>query len=158
MQMTPMTIAGHEKLQAELAQLKKVDRPAIIAAISEARAHGDLKENAEYHAAKEQQGFVERRIRELEAKLSRCRVIDVSKIENNGKVVFGTTVTLLNVDTNEEVVYQIVGEDEADLKQDKISVTSPVARAMIGHVEGDEVTVQSPGGEIVYEVVAVAYC
>lgn len=158
MQLTLMTVAGHEKLQAELTQLKKMDRPAIIAAISEARAHGDLKENAEYHAAKEQQGFIERRIRALEAKLAHCRVIDVSTIENNGKIVFGTTVTLLNIDTDEEVVYQIVGEDEADLKQDKISVTSPVARAMIGHVEGDEVIVQSPGGEMVYEVVAVAYC
>ena|SRR3989338_5227929 len=158
MQPIPMTVSGHQQLKNELDNLKRVQRPAIIAAISEARAHGDLKENAEYHAAKEQQGFIEKRIRELESKLSRCRVIDVSKIENNGKVVFGTTVTLLNIDTNEEVVYQIVGEDEADLKQDKISVTSPVARAMIGHVQGDEVIVQSPSGEIVYEVIAVAYC
>jgi len=147
-----------KQLEEELKKVERELRIELPKEIRKAAAHGDLRENAEYHAAKEQQGFIEKRIRELESKLSRCRVIDVSKIENNGKVVFGTTVTLLNIDTNEEVVYQIVGEDEADLKQDKISVTSPVARAMIGHVQGDEVIVQSPSGEIVYEVIAVAYC
>lgn len=157
MQLTPMTIAGHQKLSNELEQLKKTDRPAIIAAISEARAHGDLKENAEYHAAKEKQSFIEGRIRDLEAKLSQCRVIDVTKMPNEGKVIFGATVTLLNLETEEKVTYQIVGEDEGDIKLNKISVTSPVARAMIGKMEGDEVTVQSPKGEIAYEIEKVDY-
>ena len=157
MQLTPMTIAGHQKLSNELEQLKKTDRPAIIAAISESRAHGDLKENAEYHAAKEKQSFIEGRIRDLEAKLSQCRVIDVTKMPNEGKVIFGATVTLLNLETEEKVTYQIVGEDEGDIKLNKISVTSPVARAMIGKMEGDEVTVQSPKGEIAYEIEKVDY-
>jgi transcription elongation factor GreA len=157
MQLTPMTLHGHQKLQTELEHLKRVERPAVINAISEARAHGDLKENAEYHAAKEKQSFLEGRIRELEAKLSQCRVIDITTMQNEGKVVFGSTVTLLNIDTDEQVVYQIVGEDEADLKHHKISVTSPVARAVIGKMDGDEVTVQSPSGEIAYEVVKVEY-
>lgn len=157
MRLTPMTIHGHTQLQEELDHLKRVERPAIIAAISEARAHGDLKENAEYHAAKEKQSFIEGRIRDVEAKLSQCQVIDITKINNEGKVIFGATVTLLNIDTEEEVVYQIVGEDEADLKQNKISVTSPVSRALVGKVEGDEVTVQSPKGEIGYEIVKVVY-
>ncbi|OGT25936.1 MAG: transcription elongation factor GreA [Gammaproteobacteria bacterium RIFCSPLOWO2_02_FULL_42_14] len=157
MQLTPMTLAGHKKLQQELEHLKKVERPAIIAAIAEARAHGDLKENAEYHAAKEKQGFIEGRIRDLESKLSHCRVIDISQIPNEGKVVFGATVTLVNVHSEEEVIYQIVGEDEADLKHRKISVTSPVARAMIGKMETDEVIVLSPSGEVIYEVVKVEY-
>lgn len=158
MNLSPMTITGHKKLQDELDHLKKVDRPAVINAISEARAHGDLKENAEYHAAKEKQGFIEGRIRDLEAKLSSCQVIDISKINNEGKVIFGATVTIVNLDTDEEVTYQVVGEDEADLKQHKISVTSPVARAMIGKEEGDEFTVQSPKGEVGYEIVKVVYC
>lgn len=157
MNLTPMTIHGHQKLQAELDHLKKVERPAVIAAISEARAHGDLKENAEYHAAKEKQSFLEGRIRDIEAKLSKCQVIDISKINNEGKVIFGSTVTLLNVDTSEEITYQIVGEDEADIKSHKISVTSPVARAMIGKMEGDEVTVQSPKGETMYDIEKVEY-
>ena len=157
MQLTPMTVAGHKKLELELENLKRVARPAIIAAISEARAHGDLKENAEYHAAKEQQGFIEGRIRDLEAKLSQCQVIDITKIKNDGKVIFGSTVTLLNVDSDEQVIYQIVGQDEADIKHNKISVSSPVARAMIGKMEGDEITVQSPKGETVYEIVKVDY-
>jgi len=157
MQLTPMTIQGHQKLQSELDHLKRVERPAIIAAISEARAHGDLKENAEYHAAKEKQSFIEGRIRDIEAKLSQCQVIDITTITNNGKVIFGSTVTLLNIDTDEQVIYQIVGEDESDIKQHKISVTSPVARAMIGKMEGDEITVQSPKGETLYEVVKVVY-
>ena len=152
-----MTVAGHKKLELELENLKRVARPAIIAAISEARAHGDLKENAEYHAAKEQQGFIEGRIRDLEAKLSQCQVIDITKIKNDGKVIFGSTVTLLNVDSDEQVIYQIVGQDEADIKHNKISVSSPVARAMIGKMEGDEITVQSPKGETVYEIVKVDY-
>lgn len=157
MHLTPMTVEGHRKLQDELNHLKKVERSAVIAAISEARAHGDLKENAEYHAAKEKQGFIEGRIRDVEAKLSRCQVIDVSKMPNEGRVIFGATVTLLNIDTDERMTYQIVGQDEADLKHHKISVTSPVSRAMIGKMEGDEMTVQSPKGETVYEIVTVAY-
>ena len=152
-----MTIHGHQKLQSELDHLKKSERPAIIAAISEARAHGDLKENAEYHAAKEKQGFIEGRIRDIEAKLSHCQVIDITKINNEGKVIFGATVTLTNADTEEPITYQIVGEDEADIKHHKISVTSPVARAMIGKMGGDEITVQSPQGEQVYEIVRVEY-
>ncbi|HLB56983.1 MAG TPA: transcription elongation factor GreA [Coxiellaceae bacterium] len=157
MQLTPMTIHGHEKLQSELDHLKKVERHAIIAAISEARAHGDLKENAEYHAAKEKQSFIEGRIRDIEAKLSKCQVIDISKIKNEGKVIFGSTVTLLNSDTEEKVIYQIVGEDEADIKSHKISVTSPVARAIVGKMIDDEVTVQSPKGEVMYEILKVEY-
>lgn len=157
MQMSPMTIHGSEKLKKELDHLKKVERPNVIEAISEARAHGDLKENAEFHAAKERQSFVEGRIREIESKLSHARVIDVTQIQNDGKVIFGATVTLLDVDSDAEVTYQIVGEDEADLKHNKISVTSPVARAIIGRFEGDEVTVLSPKGEIVYEIVQVVY-
>lgn len=157
MQLTPMTVLGQKKLQAELEHLKKIERPAIIQAISEARAHGDLKENAEYHAAKEKQGFIEGRIRDLEAKLSQCRVIDITQIHNDGKVIFGATVTLVNTTNDEEVVYQIVGEDEADIKHHKISVTSPVARAMIGKMEGDEVIVKSPSGEVRYEIIKVEY-
>lgn len=157
MQLMPMTVGGHQKLQSELDHLKKVERPAIIAAISEARAHGDLKENAEYHAAKEKQSFVEGRIRDVEAKLSQCQVIDITKINNEGKVIFGSTVTLLNIDTDEKVIYQLVGEDEADFKVQKISVTSPVARAMIGKMEGDEITAQSPKGEVAYEIMKVEY-
>ncbi len=154
---TPMTIEGAKRLEKELEQLKKEERPAVIAAIAEARAHGDLKENAEYHAAKEKQGFIEARIRLLEGKLSHARIIDVTEMTNEGKVIFGATVTLVNVDTDEEVTYQIVGEDEADLKHQKISVTSPVARGVVGRSEGDEVTVQSPKGEIVYEILKVEY-
>ena len=157
MNLTPMTIEGANRLNEELQHLKKIERKAVIAAIAEARAHGDLKENAEYHAAKEKQGFIEGRIRDLESKLSHCRVIDISQIPNEGKVVFGATVTLVNVHSEEEVIYQIVGEDEADLKHRKISVTSPVARAMIGKMETDEVIVLSPSGEVIYEVVKVEY-
>lgn len=157
MQLTPMTLHGHKKLQHELDHLKKVERPAVIASISEARAHGDLKENAEYHAAKEKQSFIEGRIRDIEAKLSHCRVIDITQMTNDGKVIFGATVSLLNIESKESVIYQIVGEDEADLKQYKISVTSPVARAMISKMEGDEIIVQSPRGEIAYEIVKVEY-
>jgi transcription elongation factor GreA len=157
MQRTPMTTQGHQKLQTELEHLKRIERPAVIAAISEARAHGDLKENAEYHAAKEKQGFIEGKIQDIEAKLSRCQVIDISKMNNEGKVIFGATISLINVDTEEKVVYQIVGEDEADIKSHKISVSSPVARAMVGKMEGDEITVQSPRGEVIYEIEKVEY-
>lgn len=157
MQKVPMTVAGAERLREELQNLKSVERPRIIAAIAEARAHGDLKENAEYHAAREQQGFAEGRIQEIEAKLSNAQIIDISKIENSGKVIFGTTVTLKNTENNKSVSYTIVGEDEADIKQDKISFSSPIARAMIAKFEGDIVQVQTPQGVIQYEIVEVAH-
>lgn len=157
MNKVPMTAHGAEKLKKELEHLKKVERPRIIAAIAEARAHGDLKENAEYHAAKEQQGFSEGRIREIEAKLSHAQIIDISHLTNEGKVVFGSTVTLANLETDEKVRYQIVGEDEADLKHHKISVTSPIARALIGKFEADEITVQTPQGAVGYEIIKVDY-
>lgn len=153
----PITVKGAEKLREELHQLKTVDRPRVIQAISEARAHGDLKENAEYHAAREQQGFVEGRIQEIEAKLSKCRIIDVINISNDGKVIFGSTVTLLNLDTQVNLVYQIVGVDEADLKVNKISVTSPIARALIGKFIEDVVDVEAPNGVTTYEIVGVEY-
>lgn len=153
----PMTVSGEKLLRQELDHLKTKDRPRVIQAISEARAHGDLKENAEYHAAKEQQAFIEGRIQELEAKLSHSQVIDVTQMENTGKVIFGATVKLIDVDTDEQVVYQIVGEDEADIKLQKISVASPIARALIAKQEGDEVTVVTPGGERVFEIEQVEY-
>ncbi len=153
----PMTKAGAEKLRAELSELKTVKRPAIIAAISEARAHGDLKENAEYHAAREQQGFIEGRIKDIEGKLSHAQVIDVASLDPGGKVVFGATVQLLDLNTDEEKTYQIVGVDEADLKHGKISVTSPVARALIGKIEGDEVALEAPGGTHEFEILEVRY-
>lgn len=151
MNKVPMTIEGAERLRTELDRLK-VERPLISKAIAEAREHGDLKENAEYHAAREQQGLCEARINDIEAKLGHAQIIDVTKITASGKVIFGVTVTLLNVDTDEEVTYKIVGEDEADVKFGKISVTSPVARALVGKLEGDEVVVKTPGGEVVYEI------
>ncbi|MGI9272513.1 MAG: transcription elongation factor GreA [Woeseiaceae bacterium] len=157
MNKVPMTVRGHELLQEELKRLKSVDRPAVIQAISEARAHGDLKENAEYHAAKEQQGFIEGRIKELEGKLSNLQVIDVTEIDAKGKIVFGCTVELLDVDTEKEMVYKIVGEDEADIKQGMISCSSPIARALIGKNEGDEISFAAPGGEKQYEVIEVSY-
>jgi transcription elongation factor GreA len=153
----PMTVRGHELLQAELRKLKSVDRPAVIQAISEARAHGDLKENAEYHAAKEQQGFIEGRIKEIEGKLSNLQVIDVTAVNAKGKIVFGSTVELLDESTDEQIVYRIVGEDEADIKQGLISFTSPISRALIGNSEGDVVTFAAPGGEKQYEVISVRY-
>ena len=153
----PMTKAGAEKLRAELNELKTVKRPAVIAAISEARAHGDLKENAEYHAAREQQGFIEGRIKDIESKLSHAQVIDVASLDAGGKVVFGATVLLLDLNTDEEKTYQIVGVDEADLKHGKISVTSPVARALIGKMEGDEVALEAPGGTHEFEILEVRY-
>lgn len=153
----PMTKHGAELLKQELEDLKKVKRPKVINAIAEARAHGDLKENAEYHAAREQQSFIEGRIREVEGKLGHAQVIDVTQMPNNGKVIFGTTVGLVNLDNDEKVEYQIVGEDEADLKHGKISYNSPIARALIGKMEGDAVDVQTPGGLISYEIEAVEY-
>ena len=157
MNKVPMTVAGEQRLREELEQLKSEARPTVIAAIAEAREHGDLKENAEYHAAREQQGFIEGRIQEIEGKLSNAQVIDVTKLPKTGKVIFGVTVELLNLDTDEEVTYRIVGEDEADIKQRRISVTSPIARALIGKEEGDTAEVQAPGGIRRYEVVAVSY-
>ena len=157
MQKHPMTLQGAEALRVELSELKSVKRPAVIAAISEARAHGDLKENAEYHAAREQQGFIEGRIKDIEAKLSHAQVIDVKALNAGGKVVFGATVVLLDLNTDEEKVYQIVGIDEADLKHGKISVTSPVARALIGKIEGDEVALDAPGGSHEFEILEVRY-
>lgn len=157
MEKHPMTLQGAERLRTELSELKTVKRPAVIAAISEARAHGDLKENAEYHAAREQQGFIEGRIKDIEAKLSNAQVIDVTKLDAGGKVVFGATVVLLDLNTDEEKTYQLVGVDEADLKHGKISVTSPVARALIGKQEGDEVALKAPGGSHEFEVLEVRY-
>lgn len=157
MSKVPLTVRGLEKLRAELQQLKSVDRPRIIQAIADARAHGDLKENAEYHAAREQQSFAEGRIKEIEGKLSNAHVIDVTKLEPTGKVVFGATVMLSNEDTGEEVTYQIVGEDEADIKAGMISINSPIARALIAKQEGDAATVQTPGGDIHFEIVEVRY-
>jgi len=144
-------------LRDELKQLKSVDRPRVIQAIAEARAHGDLKENAEYHAAKEQQGFIEGRIKEIEGKLSHAQVIDVTTIDAKGRVVFGATVDLLDEYSGNEITYSIVGEDEADIKTGKISYTSPIARALIGKVEGEEVVVVAPGGEKRYEIIEVRY-
>ena len=157
MEKHPMTLRGAEALRAELNELKTVKRPAVIAAIAEARAHGDLKENAEYHAAREQQGFIEGRIKDIEAKLSHAQVIDVRSLNAGGKVVFGATVVLLDLNTDEQKVYQIVGIDEADLKHGKISVTSPIARALIGKIEGDEVALEAPGGNHEFEILEVRY-
>ena len=157
MSKVPMTVRGHELLQEELQGLKKIDRPAVILAIAEARAHGDLKENAEYHAAKEQQGFIEGRIKDLEGKLSNLQVIDVTAIDARGKIIFGSTVTLLDDATDAEITYKIVGEDEANIKAGLISCTSPIARAMIGKTEGDEIAFSAPGGEKFYEVVKIQY-
>lgn len=152
-----MTTVGAEKLRAELHQLKTIDRHKIIAAIAEARAHGDLSENAEYHAAKEQQGFIEGRIRDIEHKLFNAQIIDLKSLVNEGKVVFGSLVTLVNLDTDQVVSYQIVGEDEADLKNGKISFNSPIARAVVGKHKGDTAEVQAPGGVVSYEITEVIY-
>ena len=157
MNKVPMTVRGHELLQAELKKLKSVDRPTVIQAIAEARAHGDLKENAEYHAAKDQQGFIEARIKELEAKLSNLQIIDVTAIDAKGKIVFGSTVELLDQGSGEEISYKLVGEDEADIKQGLISFTSPIARALIGKNEGDEISFSAPGGEKQYAVIEITY-
>ena len=157
MNKVPMTVQGAAKLREELQRLKSVERPRIINAIAEARAHGDLKENAEYHAAREQQSFVEGRINEIEGKLSVAQVIDVTQISNTGKVIFGTTVTMINVKTEESMRYQIVGEDEANIKENKISVISPIARAMIGKQVDDVIEVRTPEGVTEYEIVEVVH-
>ncbi|WP_324039654.1 transcription elongation factor GreA [Aeromonas dhakensis] len=154
---TPMTVRGAEKLREELEYLKTELRPQIIEAIADAREHGDLKENAEYHAAREQQGFCEGRIQEIESKLSNAQVIDVTKMTNNGRIIFGATVTLLKSETEEEVVYRIVGDDEADIKQNMISVNSPIARALIGKEVDDVTIVKTPSGDVEYEILEVAY-
>ena len=157
MQRYPMTPQGHAALEEELKQLKTVDRPRITAAIAEAREHGDLKENAEYHAAREQQGFCEARIRDIEAKLGGAEVIDPLKLPQEGRVVFGVTVVIENLDTEEQKRYKIVGDDEADFKANKISINSPIARGLIGKSEGDEAKIQTPSGEVEYEIVEVWY-
>ncbi len=157
MRKVPMTIDGAERLRAELNELKTVQRPKITQAIAEAREHGDLKENAEYHAAREQQSFCEGRIKQIEGKLADSEIIDIKAIPATGKVIFGTTVTLYNLDTEQSVTYQIVGEDEADVKNGKISVGSPIARAMMGKSEGDEITVKAPGGDVPYEIEKVEH-
>jgi transcription elongation factor GreA len=157
MSKVPMTVQGAEQLRQELDKLKKVERPRVIAAIAEARAHGDLSENAEYHAAKEQQSFIEGRIAEVEAKLSSAQIIDPTTVNAEGRVVFGATVNLLDVDADSEVTYQIVGDDEADIEKGKISISSPIARALISKEEGDEVVVKVPDGERNYEILKVRY-
>ena len=147
-----MTRSGEAALREELERLKKIERPRIVQAIAEARAHGDLKENAEYHAAREQQSFIEGRIMEIEGKLGNAQIIDVTAIPKTGKVIFGTTIDLVNLATDEKVTYRIVGEDEADVKSNMISVTSPIARALVGKEEGDTVVVKAPGGDVEYEI------
>ena len=153
----PITLNGLNKLKEELVFLKEKKRPEIVAAIAEARSHGDLKENAEYHAAKEQQGFIEGRIKEIEAKLSNVQEIDISDINANGKVVFGSTVTVVDLENDEETKYKIVGEDEADIQSNLISYTSPIARALIGKSEGEDIIFQAPGGQREYEIILVEY-
>ncbi|MFW9606256.1 MAG: transcription elongation factor GreA [Pseudomonas sp.] len=153
----PMTVQGARALEDELKHLKTVLRPQITQAIAEARELGDLKENAEYHAAREQQGMVEARIRDIEGRLQNAQIIDVTAIAHTGKVIFGTTVEIANVDTDESVTYQIVGDDEADIKAGKVSVSSPIARALVGKEEGDVVAVQTPGGKVEYEIVEVRH-
>jgi len=157
MNKVPMTVQGEIALRTELEKLKKEDRPRIVQAIAEAREHGDLKENAEYHAAREQQSFAEGRILDIEAKLSKAQVIDVTAIAHTGKVIFGTTVELVDLESDDTVVYRIVGDDEADVKQNLISVNSPIARALIGKMEGDVVTVRAPGGDMEYEISEVRH-
>jgi transcription elongation factor GreA len=153
----PVTVRGHELMKEELKRLKSVDRPTVVKAIAEARAHGDLKENAEYHAAKEQQGFIEARIKDLEGKLSHIQVIDVTAVDARGKIIFGSTVELFDEGTGKEIVYKIVGEDEADIGSGLISYTSPIARALIGQNEGDVITFAAPDGEKQFEVIEVRY-
>lgn len=157
MNQIPMTLRGAEKLREELDFLKGTRRPQIIADIAEAREHGDLKENAEYHAAREQQGFCEGRIQEIEAKLSNAQVIDVTKMPSSGRVIFGATVSVENLDSEEKQTYRIVGDDEADFKQNLISVNSPIARGLIGKEEGEIVVIKTPGGEVEYEILKVEY-
>jgi transcription elongation factor GreA len=153
----PLTVRGAETLRAELEELKKIKRPAVIQAIAEAREHGDLKENAEYHAAREQQGFIEGRIKDIEAKLSNAQVIDVTTMDAGGRVIFGATVDVVDMDTDEELTYQIVGEDEANIQNGLISVNSPIARGLVGKEEGDVAVVDTPGGKREFEIVEVRY-
>ena len=157
MSKVPITVRGAEKLKNELQKLKTEDRPRVIEAIAEARAHGDLKENAEYHAAREQQGFIEGRIKDIEAKLSNATIIDVTTLQQSGKVVFGVTVDVADEESGDELTYQIVGEDEADIREGRVSFTSPVARALIGRRQGEDVTVRTPAGERDYEILEVRY-
>jgi len=157
MSKSPLTAKGAERLRTQLAELKSVDRPRIIKAIAEARAHGDLSENAEYHAAREQQGFVEGRIAALESLLGNAQIIDVTTLNAGGRVVFGATVDLINLETDKRVTYQIVGEEESDIAQGLISVVSPIARALIGKEQGEVVAVNAPGGQVEYEIVEVRY-
>ena len=152
-----MTVAGAKALQVELLRLKDEERPRIVDEIATAREHGDLKENAEYHTAKDEQGFIEGRIQEIESKLSRMQLIDITQLNQDGRCVFGTTVTLLNLTDKSEISYQIVGEDEADIELGKISCHSPIAKALIGNEEGDEITVKAPKGDILYEIIEVQY-
>ena len=157
MNQTPMTVRGAEKLREELEYLKTVQRPQIIQAIAEAREHGDLKENAEYHAAREQQGFCEGRIQEIEAKLSKAQIIDVTKLPKTGRVIFGSTVTVLKCDTEEEITYRIVGDYEADIKSGLLSINSPIARGLIGKEADDVAVVQTPAGKVDFEIISVEY-
>lgn len=157
MQRYPMTPEGHAALEEELKRLKTIDRPRITAAIAEAREHGDLKENAEYHAAREQQGFCEARIRDIEAKLGGAQIIDPASISQDGRIVFGVTVVIENLDTEEQKRYKIVGDDEADFKANKISINSPIARGLIGKYQGDDARIETPSGVIEYEIIDVIY-
>tara|TARA_A100001015_G_C14796118_1_gene635050 strand:- start:165 stop:644 length:480 start_codon:yes stop_codon:yes gene_type:complete len=157
MQKNPMTVEGEAALRIELEKLKKEDRPRVIQAIAEAREHGDLKENAEYHAAREQQGFIEGRIQDIESKLSLCQIVDISQIPEGDRVIFGSTVTIINTETDEELSYKIVGDDEANVKDGKISYQSPIARALISKEIGDVVNIHTPGGEVEYEIDDVSY-
>ena len=157
MNKVPLTVTGAEKLRVELDELKSVVRPRIIASIATARAHGDLKENAEYHAAKEQQSFAEGRIAEIESKLANAQIIDITKVDANGRVVFGATVEIEDVESEKRVIYQIVGEDEASIKEGRISIGSPIARALIGKEIEDVVTVKAPAGNVDYEIIAIKY-
>ena len=157
MQKIPMTVEGEAALRIELEKLKKEDRPTVIQAIAEAREHGDLKENAEYHAAREQQGFIEGRIQDIESKLSLCQIVDISQMPEGDRVIFGSTVTIINTETDEELKYRIVGDDEADVKAGMISYQSPIARALISKEIGDVVNVHTPGGEVEYEIDDVSY-
>ena len=157
MQKNPMTVEGEAALRIELEKLKKEDRPRVIQAIAEAREHGDLKENAEYHAAREQQGFIEGRIQDIESKLSLCQIVDISQMPEGDRVIFGSTVTIINTETDEELSYKIVCDDEANVKNGKISYQSPIARALISKEIGDVVNIHTPGGEVEYEIDDVSY-
>jgi transcription elongation factor GreA len=153
----PLTVQGAESLRTELTELKTVKRPAVIEAIAEARAHGDLKENAEYHAAREQQSFIEGRIKDIEGKLSNAQIIDVTQMDAGGRVIFGSTVVVVDLDSDEEITYRIVGEDEANIQQGLISVNSPIARGLVGKEEGDTIEIPTPGGRREFEIIEVRY-